>query len=151
MSPHLFVLNSGLGEVECSSNMCLSSGARVLEGLLSTLIHEVKFFSGWLFCMPTSNLVCIWLFVLLEYLNILSIICAYKIKTLYLEILYYHDEIQVDVLQSLDSGIDTSEENDNDDTPFEDTHLDSDKFSLCSSCTSSIPKVAKTFPFSLQK
>jgi len=77
---------SGLGEVECSSNMCLSSGARVLEGLLSTLIHEV------------------------------------------------------DVLQSLDSGIDTSEENDNDDTPFEDTHLDSDKFSLCSSCTSSIPK-----------
>jgi len=77
---------------------------------------------------------------LLEYLNILSIICAYKIKTLYLEILYYHDEIQVDVLQSLDSGIDTSEENDNDDTPFEDTHLDSDKFSLCSSCTSSIPK-----------
>ena len=42
MSPHLFVLNSGLGEVECSSNMCLSSGARVLEGLLSTLIQDVK-------------------------------------------------------------------------------------------------------------
>ena len=61
--------------------------------------------------------------------------------------MYYHDKIQVDVLQSLDSGIDTSEENDNDDTPFEDTHLDSDKFSLCSSCTSSIPKVVKTFLF----
>ena len=151
MSPHLFVLNSGLGEVECSSNMCLSSGARVLEGLLSTLIHEVNFFQGDYFVCPPQTQYAYGYLFLLEYLNILSIICAYKIKTLYLEILYYHDEIQVDVLQSLDSGIDTSEENDNDDTPFEDTHLDSDKFSLCSSCTSSIPKVAKTFPFSLQK
>jgi len=74
-------------DVECTSNMCLSSGARVLEGLLTTLMHEV------------------------------------------------------DVLHSLDSGIETSDENDTDEViNYDGKLLYSDSFNLCSSCTSSIPK-----------
>ena len=50
--------------------------------------------------------------------------------------------LQVDVLHSLDSGIETSDENDTDEViNYDGKLLYSDSFNLCSSCTSSIPKV----------
>ena len=50
---------------------------------------------------------------------------------------------QVSILNNLDSGIDTSEENENDkSSPHADQFSSLERFSLCSGCTSSIPKVS---------
>ena len=51
--------------------------------------------------------------------------------------------MQVSILNNLDSGIDTSEENENDkSSPHADQFSILERFSLCSGCTSSIPKVS---------
>ena len=99
--------------MDCNSNMCLASGNRVLESLLATLLHEASIYINLHKSIGQFYLTCI------------AIIT------------------QVSILNNLDSGIDTSEENENDkSSPHADQFSSLERFSLCSGCTSSIPKVS---------